>query len=217
MKRGVPVIEVTPRSAVAAPVSGVRFGVSESGPLTLRLFRLSGTRVVITSQLLPAQLVVLRAAAAGTPVQIVTTRPHLWQPMLAHDPGSHLITDREIRQQPGGESLLVDDRPVEVRGVADVGAWQCRIDVRARWTPTEIGSFVHTDLAVFGTVSAEVTPRIAAAFGLPGQATAGLARLDDRSFGILRRGRIEYASVDPTQAEAQVIARAEGYVPAGGR
>lgn len=217
MRSGVPAVEITPAVTVAAPVSGVRFGTGEHGPLTLRLFRLSGTRVVITSQLLPAQLIVLRTAAAGTPVQVVTGRPQMWQPLVAHDPATHLITGSEARQQQGGASLLVDDRPVEGRGAVEVGPWQCRVDVRAHWTPTEIGSFVHTDLAVFGAVAADYTPRIAAAFGLPKEATAGLARLDDRSFGIVRRGRIEYVSVDLTQPEYDVIERAGGFGPVGGR
>ncbi len=207
MNRGVPGVEVAPGAAVAAPVSGVRFGQGRAGPLTLRLFRLSGTRVLVTSQLLPAQLLVLRTASAGTPVQVVTGRPRVWEPLLVHDPGTHLVTGTEVRRPAGGAGLLVDDRPVEGRGAAEVGPWQCRIDVRARWAPTELGAFVHTDVAVFGRVAADYTPRIALAFGLPRRATADLARLDDRSFGVLRRGRIEYVTIDLTQAEHQVIAR----------
>ncbi len=211
MNRGVPTFAVTPGSAVAAPVSGVRFGTAAVGPLTLRLFRLRGTRVVITSALLPAQLIVLRAAAAGTPVQVVTHRSQVWEPLLAHDLRTHLITESEVRWARGGAELLVDDQPVGGRGASELGPWQCRIDVRARWTPTEIDSLVHTDVAIFGAAAAEHAVRIAAAFGLAQQATADLARLDDRSFGIARRGRIEYASVDATRSEQEVLDRAGGF------
>jgi hypothetical protein len=211
VNRGVPTFAMTPGSAVAAPVSGVRLGTGAGGPLTLRLFRLRGTRVVITSAVLPAQLIALRAAAAGTPVQVVTNRPHVWEPLLAHDLRTHLITESEVQRQRGGAELLVDDQPVGSRGATELGPWQCRIDVRARWTPTEIGSFVHTDIAIFATAAAEHSVRIAAAFGLPRQATGELARLDERSFGIVRRGRIEYASVDPTRGEQDLLARAGGF------
>lgn len=216
MNRTVPGLRLAPGASVAAPVSGVRFGIGQAGPLTLRLFRLSGTRVVVTSQLLPAQLLVLRAAAGGTPVQVVTTRPPMWEPLLAHDRAAHVITGQEVRRPAGGAGLLVDDRPVEGRGAVEVGPWQCRIDVRAQWRPTEIGSFVHTDIAVFGRLPEDPAARIASAFGLPKRATAGLARLDDRSFGIVRRGRIEYATVDLTRAEEQVIGSAGGFGPVVG-
>jgi hypothetical protein len=216
--RGVPTIDLAPGALVGAPVSGVRVGVGTDGAaVTLRLFRLTGTRVVVAPASLPAQVLALRAAAGGTPVHVLTTRPHLWQPLLAHDPALHVVARDALRRPPGGAALLIDDRPVENRSPVEVGPWQCRLDVRTRWAPGDVGAFVHSDLTVFGAVTPQDSVRIAAAFGLSRSATAGLAQLDARTVGLVRRGRIEYVTIDLTAAEEQVIAQAGGGATAGRR
>jgi hypothetical protein len=213
MSRGIVGLELGEGAEVGAPRSGVQLGTGASGPVVLRLFRVAGTRVVVTSRLLPAQLIVIRVAAAGTPVQVVSSRPQLWEPLLRHDPRAHVVSATEVRQAPGGPTLVVDDRPAEVRSPGEVGPWQCRLDVRAQWAPSEVGSFAYTDLAVFGPVGAELTGRIASAFGLPAPSTQGLAGLDGGTFGVLRRGRIEYVTLDPTQAEQHALEQVEAFRP----
>jgi hypothetical protein len=218
MRRGVVGLHFDERSTVTAPVSGVQLGVGQSGPMSLRLFRVSGTRVALAATVLPAQLIAIRAAAAGTPVQVLTARPQIWQPLLRHD-SVHVVASREASQSPGGPTLLIDDRPAEARGPAEVRPWQCRIDVRTRWTAADLSVFVHADLTVFGAVPADVIGLVARSFGIPMRSTEPLARLDASSFGVLRRGRIEYVSLNPTSAEGHVLesARGAGPVPAAPR
>ncbi|HEU5266894.1 MAG TPA: hypothetical protein VFU35_09335 [Jatrophihabitans sp.] len=213
MRPGVVGVRFSARATVSAPTSGVRLGTGPEGPVLLRLFRVFGTRVVVTSPVSPVQLIVVRTAAAGTPVQVITARAQLWAPLLRHDSATHLVTPTEARQLPGGPSLIVDDRPAEARGTAEVAPWQCRIDVRSGWHPAELRALARTDLAVFGVTGEDLTPQIAVAFGLPVAAAHGLSRLDTGSFGILRRGRVEYVTLDPTDAEAQVLDEAGGYRP----
>lgn len=212
MRRGIVGLQLDTAAAVTAPASGVQLGIGQAGPITLRLFRVSGTRVVLAARVLPAQLMAIRSAAAGTPVQVVTSRPQLWQPLLSRD-GAHVVAPAEVGQPPGGPTLMIDDRPAEARGPAEVRPWQCRVDVRTQWTPMDLPSFAHTDLTIFGAIPAEVTATVAAAFGISARAAEPLARLDSGSFGMLRRGRIEYVSVNPTSAEGQVLELTRGISP----
>lgn len=207
-----------PRGAtVAAPLSGLQLGTGRSGSMALRLFRTAGTRVVLAARPAPAQLLAVRAAAAGIPVQVVTSRSQLWEPLL-RDPGQqgrsalgpHVVATTEMRQAPGGPSLLIDDRPAEPRGPGEPRAWQCRLEVRTQWTPAELGSYAYTDIVIFGAIPAEYTRNVAAVFGIGARAAEPLARLDARSFGIVRRGRVEYVSLDPSPAEGQLLEQARG-------
>ena len=215
MKSGIVRLELESTAAVAAPASGVQLGLGRGGPLTLRLFRAGGTRVALAARVFPAQLIVLRAAAAGTPVQVLTTRPQLWQPVLRDGgaPGAHVVSSTEARLPSAGPTLLVDDRPVEARGPADVRPWQCRIDVRTQWTYADISAFGRSDLAIFGAVPPDVVTAVATAFGVAAHAVQPLAQLDAGSFGVLRRGRVEYVSLDPTAAESRVLETARAAAP----
>lgn len=209
LRRGVVPVRFDDGAVVAAPQSGLELGVGLRGPLSLRLFRLGGTRAVLAGRVLPAQLLAVRAAAGGTPVQAVTSRPQLWTPLLPRDAG-HIVAPGESRGPLGGPSLVIDDRPAEARGQSEMRPWQCRLEVRSQWTPAMLPTFAHADLAIFGAVPAEFVAVVARAFGISPDAALPLARLDAGSFGVLRRGRVEYVSLNPTGAEARILDSARG-------
>ncbi|WP_375500223.1 hypothetical protein [uncultured Jatrophihabitans sp.] len=204
MKRGILDACLDDQVEIGAPMSGVQLGIGQRGPVRLRLFRLGGTRVVVAARLVPAQLLVVRVAAAGTPVQVVTERPAFWRPLLGGD-GGHLVTATETRAGAGGPTLVVDDRAAHPRGSVELLPWQCRLDLRPQWTPAQLGGFAHGDITVFGALPAEFVPGVARAFEIPVRSAESLARLDATSFAVLRRGRIEYVSLNPTSAEAQLL------------
>lgn len=210
MRRGMIGIQFEASAEIAAPKSGVLLGTGTDGAISLRLFRAAGTRIVLAARVLPAQLIALRAAAAGSSVQVVTSRPQLWEPILGSAPRSHVVPDVQRLAPGSGPRLLIDDRPAQARGPLDLAPWQCRIDIRTQWTPLELTGFAHSDLAVFGAVPPNAARPIASTFALPRGATDRLDRLDAGSFGVVRRGRIEYVSLNPTAAEAQVLDRARG-------
>jgi hypothetical protein len=197
-------------AVITAPRSGVQLGLGEGGPVALRLFRLTGTRIATVSALLPAQLIALRVAAAGTPVQVVTSRPQYWEPLLSRDVGGQVVPGVEHLQPPGGPSLLIDDRPAQARGRTELHPWQCRLDVRTDWAPNELPSFAYTDLAIFGAVAPELTAGVATAFGLPTYLTDRLAHLETGTVALVRRGRLDFATLDPTPAERQLLDAALG-------
>ncbi|MEP7020113.1 MAG: hypothetical protein ABI808_05645 [Pseudonocardiales bacterium] len=51
----------------------------------------------------------------------------------------------------------------------------------------------------------ELAAQVAAVFDVPREATGPMATLAPGSFALLRRGRLEYVSLDPTPAEAGVL------------
>ena len=79
--------------------------------------------------------------------------------------------------------------------------------------------FDNADVTIFGAVPAEFVGTVARAYALTPDAALPLARLDAGSFGVLRRGRIEYVSLDPSGAEGRLLeaARASGAPPPGRR
>ncbi len=171
----------------------------------LRLFRSGGTRIVLAAGVLPAQLIAVRTAASGAAVHVISVRPQLWEPLLRHGPDAHIFGPGAALPAPSGPTLLIDDRPAEVRGAADVPPWQCRLDVRTHWTPSELATFAHSDVVVLGTMAGALAARVASVFDVPLEATGPMATLAPGSFALLRRGRLEYVSLDPAPAERQVL------------
>ena len=208
MRRGAVRIHLDPDTLIAAPPSGVHLGVGPSGLVSLRLFRSSGTRIGLASAVLPAQLIAIRTAASGAAVHVVTARPQLWKPLLRHGTETHVVRPGVALPPTGTPALLIDDRPTEVRSSAEVRPWHCRIDVRTHWTPAELPGLAHADVALFGTVPPASIDAIAAAFAIPRAEAAPLADMPQGVFALLRRGRREYVSPDPTSAEAQVLEQA---------
>lgn len=207
--RGIVGLTLAEDTGITAPASGLQLGVGQGGPLSLRLFRIAGTRVVLAGRVLPAQLLAVRAAASGTPVQAVTSRPQLWAPLLPRNAG-HVVAPSESPMPVGGPTLVIDDRPAEARGPADMRPWQCRLDVRAQWTPAMLPTFAHADVTIFGAVPAEFVAMVARAFAVSPDAALPLSRLDAGSFGVLRRGRVEYVSLNLSGPEGRVLEGARG-------
>jgi hypothetical protein len=203
--RGAVRVRFAPGATVAAPPSGVRLGLGRCGPVLIRLFRSGGTRIVLAADVLPAQLVAVRTAASGATVQVITVRPQLWQPLLRHGADTHIFGPGTPPPQRSGPTLLIDDRPAEVRGSGDVPPWQCRLDVRTHWTPSELGTFAHADVVILGTVAGALAAQVASAFDVAREATTAMATLGPGSFALLRRGRLDYVSLDPTPPETQVL------------
>ena len=56
MRPGSVGLDFAPGAEVAAPKSGVLLGTGHGGPVSLRLFRLMGTRIALAARVLPAQI-----------------------------------------------------------------------------------------------------------------------------------------------------------------
>lgn len=216
-------VSVAPEDMVPAPPTGVAIGRGTAGPVHLRLFRLSGTRVVLGAGgdgLRAAQLLALRAATSGIPVEVVTGRPQMWQPLIGHGPGSRIRRPDEPARPSAGPMLLVDDRPGDAaaqRTLGDVRAWQCRLEIRGpaaenadgdssgATAADTLGSVARADVVVLGAVPPQVAARAVAAFGVSPEVGEVLPRLEPGTCALLRRGRVDYVALEAGAAEQALL------------
>jgi len=203
--RAVPSVRVGRDAVVAAPSSGVLLGVNDAGPVALRLFRLLGTRVSVAGLIEAAQLLTVRAAAAGTPVQVMTARPHVWEPLVRFSSASRVVHDEQALQPHGGPSLLVDDRPGQRHSGGERVPWQCVVDVRGQWTADEVAGLGYSDLTVFGSVPVQQLSAVASVFALPPHEADPLAHVPPGSVALVRRGTVVPVTLNPSAAEYRVI------------
>lgn len=225
-------VSVAPGDVVPAPPTGVAVGRGSSGTVHLRLFRQSCTRVVVGGNggLRAAQLLAVRAATSGIPVDVVTARPQMWQPLIGHGPGSRIRTPADPVRPTAGPMLLVDDRTVSSldidaaaaqRPLGDVRPWQCRLEIRGPATgqPTggpaaeTLGSVAGAHLLVLGAVPQGVAARAVAAFGISPEVGEVLPQLEPGTCALLRRGRLDYVALDAGAAERALLDTAAPGMP----
>jgi ESX secretion system protein EccE len=152
----------------------------------------------------------MRAAAVGATIRVQSPRPQAWGPVLRHGATVSIAPPGAGLPPPGtldAPVLIVDDRPTEVGGLGDAGPWQCRLDVRALMSPPDVGAVAHADVLVLGQISAAIADALAATMGLSMSLTGQLAGLGPGSVALVARGTIVYVSLDPSQAEAQLLAQ----------
>jgi hypothetical protein len=193
-----------------AQPSGVRMGVRRERPVSLRLFRPQGTRVAVLASAVPAQLLAMRAASVGATVRVQSPRPQAWGPVLRHGaivsiapPGAGLAPPGT----PHAPVLVVDDRPTEAGALGDAGPWQCRLDIRALMSPSDLGALAHADVLVFGQLSSAMANALATLMNLNMSLMGPVSGLGPGSVALVSRGMIQYVDLDPSPAEGQLLAQ----------
>jgi len=190
--------------------AGIRIGMQRGRPMALRLFRPRGTRVAVLAGAVPAQLLAMRAAAAGATIRVQSPRPQAWRPVLRHGATVSIAPPGAALPPPGtldAPVLVVDDRPTEIGALGDAGPWQCRLDIRALMCPADLGAVTHADVLVLGQVGAAIADALAATISLSMSLIGQLAALGPGSVALVARGTIRYVSLDPSEGEAQLLAQ----------
>ncbi len=205
-------MQVAIREGDEAPAqpSGIRIGLRRDRPLTLRLFRPQGTRVAVLASAVPAQLLAMRAAAVGATIRVQSPRPQAWGPVVRHGTDVSVSPPGAGFPPPGtphAPVLIVDDRPIEVGGLGDATPWQCRLDIRAVTSPSDLGAIGHADILIFGRVSSAVSTALATMMGLNTSLIGQLSSLGPGAVALIARGSIQYVALDPSPAEGQLLAQ----------
>jgi hypothetical protein len=205
-------MQIAIRDGDEAPAqpAGVRIGVRRERPISIRLFRPQGTRIAVLASAVPAQLLALRAASVGATVRVQSPRPQAWGAVVRHGVDVSVAPQGAGFPPPGtphAPVLVVDDRPTESGGLGDAGPWQCRLDLRAVTSPTDLGALAHADVLVFGQVSSAVATTLATMMGLNMALIAQLSSLGPGSVALVSRGAIQYVALDPSPAEQQLLAQ----------
>lgn len=203
-------VAIRPGDEAPAQPSGVRIGLRREQPVSLRLFRPQGTRVAVLASAVPAQLLAMRAASAGAMIRVQSPRPQAWGPVLRHGANVSVAPPGAGLPPPGtphAPVLVVDDRPTDAGGLGEAGAWQCRLDIRALMSTSDLGAIAHADVLVFGQVTSAIASALAATMSLPMSQIGQLTALGPGSVALVSRGVIQYVALDPTQAEGQLLAQ----------
>lgn len=217
MNRGIATVRLPAGTRVAAPRSGLRLGATPSGPVALRLFRPGGTRVAAISALDAVQLLTARAATGGLQVRVLTTRPAEWQPLLARGADAAAVPPGSELPQPTGASLLVDDTPDQPRRLGETRDWRCRIDIRAPASTADVRTLTGADVLLVGGLPPDLA--LAAVSGM-GVSVPQLSQLSAPAVGtvaVLRRGAIEFVTLDPASGEAGPPLEASQLLPTASR
>ena len=176
-------------------------------PVTLRLFRQPGTRIAAVSTLAPVQLLALRAAAAGVQVRVLTSRPRQWQPLLARGADAMAVPLGSELPPPSGPSLVVDDRPEDARRLGETVAWRCRIDVRTPATGGDLRTLTGADLLLVGGLVPDLALAATSGMGVSVPHLAQLTTPAQGTIGVLRRGALDYVTLDPTSEELGLLSQ----------
>jgi hypothetical protein len=206
--RGIATVSLPPGLMAPAPRSGVQLGLTQSGPCTVRLFRPSGTRIAAVATLAPFQLLVSRAAAAGVTVRVLTGRPGEWEPLLASGPDARTLPSGSDLPLTGVPTLVVDDRPEQARRLGEGGAWRCRIDVRTPATTADLRTLTAADVLLVGGLVPDLAVAATAGFGVSVPHLSQLTSPAQGTLTVLRRGGIDYVTLDPSSAERALLERA---------
>lgn len=204
--RGIARIRLPAGTRVAAPRSGLHLGAdADARPVTLRLFRSTGTRVGAISTLVPVQLLALRAAGSGVLVRVITHRPGMWQPLLSHGADAGAIRPGAELPAPSGPSLIIDDRPANARRLADALPWRCRIEVRTPTTVADLRTTAQADMLLLGALMPELALAATATFGVSVAQISDVTSPASGSVTVLRRGGVDHVALDPSADETRLL------------
>ncbi|KRF14205.1 hypothetical protein [Nocardioides sp. Soil796] len=200
-----------PEHVVPAPTTGVFLGRNKSGPLTLRLLRPRGTRIVVFSGPYAAQLMSLRAAVSGVAVRIVTNREAAWAPTLRNGSDTRLVpANGPLPPAIQGPGLVIEDRPDEPRPLAEVSDWQCLLDLRNlpeghdEADAARLSSFGNADVAFFGALSTTLANAAGRVFNL-GDAAASLTVVPPHAVAVVARGSVQLVRLEATPGERDAL------------
>ncbi|WP_434742548.1 type VII secretion protein EccE [Micromonospora sp. SH-82] len=195
--------------------AGLMVGANRhGGALTVRLFRPEPTRIVLVGGVRAAQLLLLRAMAAGARVAVQTARPRSWEPFArgVGTPGAAIPLLPPGRQVAGDPATAL--RPLLV--VVDAGRmpaafgpgtpWQTVLVVRDELTPTDVDLLGRADLAVLQPLTADEAALAGTALGLGGSA-GWLTRIRADMVAVVNRRALRWALLSPTPIESQLIGR----------
>jgi hypothetical protein len=189
----------------------VHLGRGEHGPVTLRLFRASGSRVLISGSVTPGRLLALRAASMGAAARVVSTRDWIWTSVLGHCADLAVVAPGTGPQFPAGPTVIVDDRPTERQqsaGGGEVAPWHCRLLVRNVNSANDLPLLMQGDIAVLGAMGAQLALSVTSLIGVAAANATHLTTLPPHVVALVRRGHIQYVTLDPTPDEQRLLSQA---------
>lgn len=197
---------------------GLRLGVSRNGePVALRLFRPQPTRVLLVAGAWAAELLSFRALRSGARAVVFSELAAGWIELGRRATGR---TDRVAVRVPGDEVVTVASADVPVLRLdsigqaseADLPGWTTRLSVlppgavgQHAAVPTRAAQMAGCDLMLTQRLPPHEIAVLASLWGLTPQTQQALSVLPDAVLAVLTKSSVEYAWVDLTDAEREVL------------
>jgi hypothetical protein len=200
--------------------AGILLGVAtpDSGPespVQARVFRRGGTRILCAAGLGAAQLLAVRAAAAGVPVLVRSDQPDRWRAPQAAFAQRIFVDSRPAPELPSRQDqpvLYIDDASNGSSGadpapatLGEARPWQCRLLIREIRSVPDLQAMASADLILLGRLPDVVAAAISSAFGLGDGAGAQLSGLRSGGIAVIRSRTLSTLSLAPTPAELQAL------------
>jgi hypothetical protein len=205
------VLPLTPGGDVVA-------GLDRAGnPLTLRLFRPTATRAVLVGPTITAQLLALRALAAGAQIDVHTEFPQAWEPLLrglgAAYWDSLRLTPAQARDaepSAGRPHLVVRESPKTPADDHDESPWCAVLRVSAQPRPE---LFAGADLAMLHHLDSDDAAVAGDSLGI-GTGAAWFSSIGPDMIGVWAGGRtVRWVLLSPTEVERHMISAGSGGPP----
>jgi hypothetical protein len=203
-------LDVSDSDPVPAPESGILLGQRRGKPVTLRLFRPQGTRIVVLGHQRGPQLVALRAAGLGARVEVATANRQHWQAIGTVSRDLTIAAHGALLPSIGSPFrpiLTVDDRAGESAPAGDAASWQCRMDLRAIPEPSGLAQYGGTDLLLIGQLPLSVASTLVQLYHLDPAMDSALAAMPVDGIAAIRKGSVQLMSVAETAAETATLGR----------
>ena len=193
--------------------AGLMLGRDRHGqPVVARLFRPEETRALLVGGIRCAQLVTLRAMAAGARVVVQTARPNAWEPFVRGIAGPSesiiILPSGRTTEIPSGSALS------PVLAVVDVGAagvddqpgygWQAMLTVRDEVLSADVDAASRADFLVLQRLREDEAALLRDALGL-GDAAEWLTKIRPDMVGLVNRQAVRWAALAQTPIEHQLI------------
>lgn len=205
-----PDVSTGPSGLLLGEAPSARAG--EGGPVTIRLFRSTPTRVVVAVPEYVTWLLAYRAVAQGAHLSIVSDSPSRWQPLVQAveaSGGTADLLDGQTRPPSAGRpyrpSLVIDDSDHFDGMGSQLGAWQAVLVVQSVTTSAAVFALRTCDLALMAPWDQRVAEQSRRAYALTPAQVRSCNNLAENEVVIARPRRVMRVAIPPTATEYQVL------------
>ncbi|WP_460768878.1 hypothetical protein [Mariniluteicoccus flavus] len=192
--------------------SGMVLGEGPKGPVSIRLFRERGTRLVLAVPQYVAWLLSFRALSMGAHVSVVTDQPRNWSTLVerihAHGGTADLVGAGQPLPEAGRPyrpSLIVDDAERYDGSQATVGPWQAVLVVADMEADDAVQNLRACDLGLITPENPDTIEHMRRAYFLNQRQVRACELMANDEVMLAVPRRIVKLAVRPTPLEYQLL------------
>lgn len=207
-----------PVDAVSTGPSGLLLGeapatqASRGGPVSIRLFRATGSKLVVAVPEYITWLLAFRSISLGAHLSIISSDPRRWEQLVGAVRSSGGTADLlgpydrpPSAGRPYRPSLVVDAADYFDGIVQGVGPWQATLVVQSVATAAAVFALRSCDLALVAPWDQRVAEQCRRAYALNPAQVKACGNLAQNEIVVARPRRVVRVAVPPTPTEYQLL------------